>query len=146
MCKLENVFKPRLGIWLSHRLCLTNGDSRYCLKGTGFKKGSRLMYMVVGCPDGHEDHGDREGALYWVRVIWRGRGQWPRGWSSTFAAQKQPGNNVCMKWLLASKEKSHSLLSLFKCLCDTQGSTPVALGRVCLKRLLMCLSRERDRT
>ena len=32
----------------------------YCLKGLEFEKGNRLMLMVVGCHDGHENLDGRE--------------------------------------------------------------------------------------
>lgn len=35
----------------------------YCLKGLEFEKGNRLMSMVVGCHDGHENLDGREREL-----------------------------------------------------------------------------------
>lgn len=64
ICKLK---KPRPQVSVNQRLCFTKRENISCLKGSRFKKGSRLRCKAVDHHDGRENQVVE--VLCWVKII-----------------------------------------------------------------------------
>lgn len=97
--------------------------------------------MVVGCHDGHENQGDRELCISYHHLKRTSKEENESELGLPWVVAPKHGNNVCMKCLLVSKEKSFSLFVIGG--CGTHRRVHhlfMVLGLAYLNKLFMCLN------